>query len=213
MGSVGGAEGARLRKPSWKDPRLLIGMLLVLASIAGVVAIVRAAETRTTVYAARDDIGVGQDVNPDDLVGVEVRLGDAEPRYLTDPTALAGRVAVQRIAKGDLVPVSALGSADGLGRRPVSISLTEALPASVVEGARVDVWVALPDGRNGYAEPKLLVPAAEVAHLETSASALGGQRETTVHVLVDPQQLPALLGAQANKAKVIVVWNPTGRLP
>ena len=213
MGSVGGAEGARLRKPSWKDPRLLIGMLLVLASIAGVVAIVRAAETRTTVYAARDDIGVGQDVNPDDLVGVEVRLGDAEPRYLTDPTALAGRVAVQRIAKGDLVPVSALGSADGLGRRPVSISLTEALPASVVEGARVDVWVALPDGRNGYAEPKLLVPAAEVAHLETSASALGGQRETTVHVLVDPQQLPSLLGAQANKAKVSVVWNPTGRLP
>jgi hypothetical protein len=95
----------------------------------------------------------------------------------------------------------------------VSISLTEALPVSVVEGARVDVWVALPDGRNGYAEPKLLVPAAEVAHLETSASALGGQRETTVHVLVDPQQLPSLLGAQANKAKVSVVWNPTGRLP
>jgi hypothetical protein len=52
-----------------------------------------------------------------------------------------------------------------------------------------------------------------VAHRETTSSALGGQRETVVHVLVDPQQLPQLLGAQANKAKLSVVWNPGGRVP
>lgn len=211
MGSMAGMEGARLRKPSWKDPRLLIGIMLVLASIAGVIAIVRSAETRATVYAARDDIGVGQSIKAEDLVAVEVQLGDAQSRYLVDAQSIADRVAVQRIAKGNLVPLSSLGSMDRLGRRPVSISLTEVLPTSVVEGARVDIWVALPDGRNGYAEPKLLVPAAEVAHRETSSSALGGQRETIVHVLVDPQQLPQLLGAQANKAKLSVVWNPGGR--
>jgi hypothetical protein len=190
---------------------LLVGVLLVLLSISGVVALVRAAETKTIVYAAREDIGVGDAVGSDDLIALEVHLGDAEGRYLGEPLEVAGRVAVQRIPKGDLVPVSSLGSADRLGRRPVSINLTEALPAAIVAGVRVDVWVALSDGRNGYAEPKLLVPAAEVAHVETSASALGGQRERVVHVLVDPQQLPALLGAQANKAKVSVVWNPSGR--
>jgi hypothetical protein len=149
----------------------------------------------------------------DDLVAVEVQLGDAQSRYLADRQSLVDRVAIQRIAKGDLVPVSSLGSMDRLGRRLVSISLSEVLPASVVEGTRVDIWVALPDGRNGYSEPKLFVPAAEVAHRETTSSALGGQRETAVHVLVDPQQLPQLLGAQANKAKLSVVWNPGGRVP
>lgn len=210
MASLSRAEGGRLRRPSWKDPRLLVGVLLVLLSIAGVVALVRSAETRTMVYAAREDIGVGETVGSDDLIGVEVQLGDVERRYVSEASEAAGRVAVQRIPKGDLVPMSSLGSADRLGRRPVSVNVTDVLPTAIVAGARVDVWVGLPDGRNGYAEPKLLVPAAEVAHVETSSSALGGQRETVVHVLVDPQQLPALLGAQANKAKVSVVWNPSG---
>jgi hypothetical protein len=211
MGSLSSADTGRLRRPSWKDPRLLVGVLLVLSSVAGVVALVRAAETRTTVYAAREDIDVGDVVALEDIVAVEVRLGEVEGRYLREPTEIRDRVAMQRVAKGDLVPLSSLGSADRLGRRPVSINVTDSLPASVVAGARVDVWVALPDGRNGYAEPRLLVPTAEVAHVESSSSALGGQRETVVHVLVDPQQLPALLGAQANKAKVSLVWNPGGR--
>ena len=37
------AEGARLRRPRWRDPRLLVGLVLVLASVAGVVALLTAA--------------------------------------------------------------------------------------------------------------------------------------------------------------------------
>ena len=44
--------GARLSKPSWKDPRLLVGLLLVLASVAGVVALVDAADRTVEAYAA-----------------------------------------------------------------------------------------------------------------------------------------------------------------
>jgi len=38
------AEGGRLRRPRWRDPRLLVGLVLVLASIAGVVALVASAQ-------------------------------------------------------------------------------------------------------------------------------------------------------------------------
>lgn len=201
----------RLRKPSWRDPRLLVGILLVLASVAGVVALVRAADTNILAYAAKGDIAVGQAVGPDQLVAVEVRLGEAEGRYFTRGELPDGAVALQRIAKGDLVPASSLGAAGALGRKPIPISVSEPLPAEAVAGTRVDVWVAAPDGRNGFAEPRLVVEAAEIAHVATAQSALGGVRDTVVQVLVEDSHLPQILGAQANKAKVSLVWNPAGR--
>ncbi|WP_077490061.1 hypothetical protein [Sinomonas mesophila] len=202
--------GSRLSKPSWKDPRLLVGLLLVLASIAGVVALVEAADRTVEAYAAKEDIAVGQTVDADRLVRIDVRLGDAESRYLTPGSLPEGRIALQRVAKGDLVAASVLGEPQALGRKPVAISAQETLPAEAVPGTRVDVWVAPPDGRNGFAEPKLLMPGAEIAHVETSSSTLGGSRETQVLVLVEDAKLAQLLGAQANSAKVSLVWNPAG---
>ncbi|MDQ4503258.1 SAF domain-containing protein [Sinomonas sp. ASV322] len=208
MSSVDMPGAMRLKKPSWKDPRLLVGILLVFASIAGVVALVRAADTSTAVFAAKEDIAVGQPITADRLVAVDVRLGGVESRYIVPGGLADGKVAIQRIAKGDLVPASSLGPPGALGRKPVTINVADALPAEAVAGARVDVWVAAPDGRNGFSDPKLVVAAAEIAHVATAQSAFGGTRETVVQVLVDDARLPQLLGAQANKAKVSVVWNP-----
>lgn len=202
--------GARLTRPSWKDPRLLVGLLLVLASVAGVVGFVDAANRSVGVYAAKEDIAVGQAIDASRLVRVDVRLGDSEGRYLGAGAVPEGKVALQRVAKGDLVPASSLGEPAAVDRKPVSIGITQPLPAQAVVGARVDVWVALPDGRNGFAEPRLLVPGAEIAHIETAASTLGGTRDTQVLVLVDDGKLPQVLGAVANSAKVSLVWNPTG---
>lgn len=202
--------GSRLRRPSWKDPRLLVGLLLVLASVAAVVALVNSAQQTVGAYAAKEDIAVGQAIDPSRLMKVDVRLGDAEGRYLVAGEVPDGKVALQRVPKGDLVPASSLGDARDVSRKPVSIGIAQPLPAEATVGTRVDVWVALPDGRNGFAEPVLLVPGAEIAHIEASASTLGGSRETHVLVLVDDSRLPKVLGAQANSAKVSLVWNPAG---
>ncbi|MDQ4490995.1 hypothetical protein RBS60_12400 [Sinomonas sp. ASV486] len=210
MPAAENAPGTRLTKPSWKDPRLLVGLLLVLASIAGVVALVDAADKTVGAYAAKEDIAVGQTIDASRLVRVDVRLGDAEGRYLAPDALPEGKVALQRVAKGDLVPASSLGEPRAVDRKPVSISIAQSLPAEATVGTRVDVWVALPDGRNGFAEPKLLVPGAEIAHIEASSTTLGGSRETHVLVLVEDAKLAQVLGAQANSAKVSLVWNPTG---
>jgi hypothetical protein len=210
MPAAEGAPGARLAKPSWKDPRLLVGLLLVVASVAGVVALVDSAQSTVGAYAAKEDIAVGQTVDPSRLVRVDVRLGDAEGQYLTPERLPEGKVALQRVAKGDLVPASSLGEPHAVDRKPVSISVAQPLPAEATAGSRVDVWVALPDGRNGFSEPKRLVAGAEIAHLETASSALGASRETNVLVLVEDAKLAQVLGAQANSAKVSLVWNPAG---
>lgn len=205
------ADGARLKKPSWKDPRLLVGILLVLASVAGVISLVGAADQTTEAYAAREPIAVGEKLTTDKLHLVKVRLGDVGEHYLTPETGLGeGLVAVQRIGKDQLLPRESLGQADGLGRKPVAVTIEESLPAQAVPGSRVDVWVALPDTRNGFGQPALLLPGAEIAQLTPGSTALGSSRSTVVMVLVPDGQMPHLLGAQANRAKISVVWNPAG---
>jgi hypothetical protein len=72
------------------------------------------------------------------------------------------------------------------------------------------VWVAVPDARNGYAEPQMILPGAEIAEIIPGSSTLGAAKSTVLMVLVADAQMPRLLGAQANKAKVSVVWNPAG---
>lgn len=203
--------GNRLKAPSWKDPRLMVGVLLVLASVVGVISLVGSADQTTEVYAAKDSIAVGERLTTESVVRAKVRLGETEEHYITVEAGLPeGLVAVQRIGKSQLVPKESLASVDALDRKPVAVTIDEALPPQAVAGTRVDVWVAAPDARNGFSEPQLLLRGAEIAQLTDGSTALGSSRSTVVMVLVADSQMPALLGAQANQAKISVVWNPGG---
>lgn len=209
MAMDGQRQTPRLGKPSWKDPRLLIGILLVLASVAGVVALVDGASRSVPMYVARDALTVGQKVTAGDFNIVQVQLGDVDGKYLAPEDALADNaVAVRMVPKGELVPRSSIGVVDALNRKPVSFTLDEPLPQEIVVGARVDVWVSLPDERNGFDPPQLMLPGVEVAALNVATGALGAGRSTQLLVLVTDAQMPGFLGAVANKAKVSVVWNP-----
>ncbi|MCC9176137.1 hypothetical protein [Arthrobacter sp. zg-Y750] len=200
---------ARLRKPSWRDPRLLLGVLLVLGSVAGVVALVDGADRTTQVYAVRHDIAPGSPVRGEDLVAVPVRLGGAEKRYLTvsegvPPDVVAGTV----LREGELVALSALAEPATLDRKPVGLRVEDPLPASTETGSRVDIWASMPNAQNGFEEPERLIEAAEISELTVTESALGANRSTELLVLVDDSDLPLLLSALSNQAKVTVVSNP-----
>ncbi len=212
MTEASSVPAARLRKPSWRDPRLLIGLLLVVASVVSVVALVGAADSTIEVYAAKESISVGQKVTVDSLVKVRVRLGDAEGAYLVGSAEVpADVVALRLLPKGELVARSLLGRADALDRKPAALTIDQPLPKDAVVGSRVDVWVSLPDAHNGFAEAKKMLTGAEIAELTQASTALGGSKSTQLQVLVSESELPPLLSALANKAKVAVVWNPGGK--
>ncbi|MHA7209487.1 CpaB family protein [Arthrobacter sp. MDT1-65] len=202
-------EAPRLKKPSWKDPRLLVGLLLVLASTAGVIALLDSQDTTTEVYSARRDIPVGSALSAEDLVAVPVRLGESAGAYLPVSEGIPDdAVATRLVTQGELVPSAALGSADELGRKPVGLSVEDPLPTGTAAGDRVDVWVSLRTDANTYEEPLLLLEAAEVAELTVGESALGARASTLVQVLVDDEAMPDLLGALSNDARIAVVLNP-----
>ncbi|WP_026550304.1 hypothetical protein [Arthrobacter sp. Br18] len=204
-------DAERLKKPSWRDPRLLVGLLLVLASTAGIVALIGSVDRTTEVLAAKSDIAVGSPLVPDDFDVVPVRLGDLEEWYVLAADGLPERpIATRLIKKGELVPTGTVGTADELDRKPVGLSVADPLPTGTAAGARVDVWVSLRGQGTAFDKPVLLLEAAEVSEITVNESALGANSSTLVHVLVDDRAMPDLLNALSNEAAIAVVLNPGG---
>lgn len=202
---------SRLRPPSWKDPRLLIGVLLVVGSVVLGARLVQAADRTEPYFAARHALTPGDRVGPDDVAVVRLTLRQADSTYLSAAADLPeGLVAVRTVGAGELVPRAGVGAADDLDVQPVGVPVEGALPAGLVKGAVVDVWVASPDpDRAGaFLPPERLVEGAEVAEVAESGRALGAAGGSTVQVLVGPDPLQAVLGALANDAAVALVLAP-----
>ena len=133
---------ARLRRPGWRDPRLLAGVVLVAAAVALGAWAVRSAQETVPVYATRGVLVPGAAVGPEDLVVVEVRLPElASAEYVSAARPLPeGAVALRTVGEGELVPAGALGSAADVTLRPVAVPVRSTPSDDVVPGAVVDVW-------------------------------------------------------------------------
>src|SRR4249919_977186 len=132
-------EAARLRRPSWRDTRLLVGLLIVLGSVALGARVVATADDTAPVYAARVTLPAGTALSPAVLDVIKVRLGPAAGRYLSGiRPPPAGTVLLRTVTAGELVPASAMGRAEALRRRPVGIPVDGALPAGIAPGGLVD---------------------------------------------------------------------------
>jgi len=212
---VGSAPARRIAIPSWRDPRLLVGVLLVLAAVVAGARVVAAADRTVPVYAAAQALTPGEPVGPEQLDVVRLRLdgGAGAGAYVSaeEPPA-GGLVALRGVGPGELVPAVALGPADSLDVRPVGVPVQGALPSGLVEGALVDVWVTAVDLATPGAllEPRRVVEAAPVAEVDADTGALGSAATTTVQVLVGTGALPDVLAALAADARVHLVLTPGG---
>lgn len=203
-------QARRLRRPTWRDPRLGVGVLLVAASVAlGTWAVDDAAGT-TAVYAARADLTPGDPVDADSLVVREVRLGAPEEHYLLVEDGLpAGAVAARTIGAGELVPRAALGVSDDVDVRPVVVPLGLTVPADLRPGTLVDLWLTPPDARAGTTEvavpPTLLAADLVVAEVLEDSSIFDGGTGVSVELLVPRLTLPDVLAALSSEGDLVVV--------
>lgn len=203
---------SRRRRPPL-DPRLLIGIGLVVASVAGVVALVGAADRRITVYAADTTIAPGQHVGADDLVVRQVALDDAPALYLTAADLPAsGLVATSVIRAGELVPRSAVGSASGSESTALVLPLAGDVSESVVAGADVDVWASAagPDDPSvaegtGFGPPVVIVPDATVVRVVEDDGFVSAADGRSIEVLVPRSRIARVLQAIADGDALAVV--------
>jgi hypothetical protein len=205
---------ARLGTPSWRDTRLVVGVVLVLLSMAIGAKTVAAAGDTVPMYAASSSLVPGQPVTQRDVKRVDVQLGADRSSYVAaDHDIGPDTFALRDVRPGELVPRSALGQKAEVNLKPVSVPVDNGGAAQLDAGSIVDVWVNAKDLSSPtakYGKPvKTLTAAPLVRRPDTDGRGLGAVSGTTaVQIMVPEASVEALIAAIDQGAKITLVPVP-----
>lgn len=197
----------RLRTPRWKDPRLLVGIVLVVISVLlGALFASKVSET-TTVMVAREPIVAGDTLDESSFTTAEVRLGEQQAGYLTPGDEVpTGAVALRSVDAGELVPSAVVGQSAAAPMRPVMIPVSSAVAESVTPGRSVELWRTRTGREAEQSEAELLVEGALVRRIDDGSTL--GMRSMAVEVLVPKDSVAAVLEALGDGDTVDVIGVP-----
>lgn len=200
----------RPTRPTWRDPRLLVGIALVAGSVLVGAQLLARADDTVSVWTARGDLTAGAPLEVGDLERSELRFGSdaVARRYLPGTEAPPpGLVLVHDVAAGELVPRSAVGprAAEELAQLPIALA-SDAVPAGLRVGERVDVWVTRPAGPGQEPGAVRVLQQVQVVAAPSSTSSLGpsATRQVVVGVPQDDAVLARALAQLADGAAVLV---------
>jgi hypothetical protein len=187
-------RAARLRRPSWLDLRLVIGLLLVLVSVVLGARVVAAADRTTPVWAVRSDLAAGTTLGSGDLVVVRMRVSTGADRYLSAARSPAGLALTRDVGAGEVLPAAAVRP--GAGGSMVSIPVSpQHVPTSIRVGQLIDVYATAkaPDGSVRTDRVLTGVPVQEVRF--PPRGVLSSTAEVALVVRVPPEAAVALVRA------------------
>lgn len=183
----------RLRLRPWTDPRLLLGVLLVLGATVLGARVYAAADDTVGHWSLAADVRAGDPVTEADLVATQVRLDDAGgERYLrVDDELPASLDAVQwatDLSAGALVDRDMLvprSTAEAL-QVPVPVAAM-AMPADLRSGDRIQVWVGSGPGEPDGEPAELVLDGVRVVDpgRGDDGALEGGERSVLLEVAPD----------------------------
>ncbi len=208
-------RAARLQRPSWRDSRLVVGVLLVLAATALGARAVASADDTVPMYVASSPIRPGDRLTATNLRRVDVQLGDTARLYLP---AAAGPPsdgwARTSVAEGQLVPSGAVGSRADIDVQQVAVKVDTTSATGLSVGSVVDVWMSQRDPATTserYLAAKRLLQGVTVAGVPTTANAFAGaSAATAVQLLVPHDRVGEVIGAMDSLSRLTLVPGPGG---
>lgn len=225
VSDLGGARPAvRTTAPGWRDPRLWVGVLIVVVSVVAGARLFASADDSVAVWAADTDLVAGSAVSADDLRVVHVRFrdGDDLEGYVLAAEAPDGDALLTRdVGAGELLPSGALGSGDDADVVHVPVPVEGVrVPPSVRAGSVVDVWASgdaltsAPDGAgdgsgsSGSEAPSpgalLLLEEVQVVEAPSGDAQLGSTSDRQLVIAVPDEQQDAVGPALAAIATGVV---------
>lgn len=154
MSDVSSPKASRQSRPRWLDPKLFLGILLVLSSMAIGARVVSTADDKVPVLVAAEDIAQDADLTDEMFDQANVGFEDETNANLyvsaTDSIPANAR-ALRDVEAGELMPRNAMTTDPnpGLADIPVPVGSTS-IPVPLAKGAKVDVWV-VPGGESSAA--------------------------------------------------------------
>ncbi len=202
MAAKAGMVAGRLTRPGWRDPRLLVGIVLIAASVAGVVSLVRANDRTVPVFVAVDDLVPGAVLDEGDVAVAHVRVDtDAYVGALDEPW---GQVVIRAVGEGELLPTGALADAADFTSRPVALRTTRPVSEGIARGSLVDVWLTVLDDA-GTPSSNLVAQSLVVDAVARDDGSFAGTGIETVYVVVPEEQMEGFLDAIAVEGELSVV--------
>lgn len=135
----------RASAPGWRDPRLWVGIAIVAVCVLVGARVLGSSDDTVPVWAASGAMGAGHTLTADDLTVRRVVFADAGDRdlYLAADEQLPSDLRLLHgVGSGELLPRSAVGSAEAGDDREVPISVSaNQVPERVSPGAVVDVYL------------------------------------------------------------------------
>lgn len=168
-------------RPRRFDVRLVIGIGLTLASVAGVVVVAAAANHTEPVYVLADAVATGESLTESSVRVAQVSLGGVADQYLAPGDPIEGQIARHPMLAGELLAKSAVADTIADDSVTTVLSVAGPLPATTHQGSLVDVWAA-PDGSvrlESPSAPAVVVSNAEIVRISSESGIVSAN---TVHV-------------------------------
>lgn len=200
-------ETPRFTLPRMRDPRVLVGIILVIASLLGAWAVITRVANTVTVWAASKPLASGSTIDQDSLTAVEVRLPDTEDKYVrTDQSSPVGMSVTGSVAAGELVPASVLVDPARLDGRVIALDIPGNLPQAVQAGAFVDVWAT--DTKDEETQPVEVLSRAHVHAVGRDEGGFTSTAGTRLEIYVPNDKLQQVLEVVATDHRVSIVAYP-----
>lgn len=180
--------------------RTLTGIVLVVGSAVGVGFTVNQAQSGDRVFMASRFVAEGTTITPDDVVEVVVVVGSTAG--VVDRDMVVGRTLGMSVGAGEIFTERVLAPQNPESES-LRLDLATAPSSGITAGSRVTVW-SLP--AEGGPPPQQVAENATVVGVHTES--LGA--ETSIDVVIDRRQVPAVLGAIASGSSLMVT-HPGGK--
>jgi hypothetical protein len=202
----------RSHRPGWRNPRLLLGIVLVAGSVVLGARLLAAADDTVAVWAVSADLPAGASIDEADLERRDVRFPDAATAdgYVGADESLPDDATLNReVSAGELLPRAAFAhdSGEDLVEVPVSV-VSDDLPATVRQGSVVDVWVTPKVSSVAGSRVKAVPVLSDVVVVAVPRTSAGLAPQTTRQVIVGVPadragELGSALGGMADGRVVI----------
>jgi hypothetical protein len=172
--TVSSPQPRRISTPSWLDLRLVLGVVLVLASIAaGALVVSRARDTDSAVVVTRD-LAAGTVLTSDDLAIKQVQLpGDGHDVYIATMGAAVRRELNRAMSQGELLPAAAIRAVPA--NTTLTVPLEPGAAPDLRSGQQIEMWVSTPNCASTVLMADVTVQAVHVDTGGTFTTGTGGQ--------------------------------------
>ena len=179
--------------------RTIVGVVLVVASVAGVVAVVRLSTPGERVIMAISFLSAGTVITADAIEEVRVSSLATSPGVSLEE--VIGRVVGSDIGAGELITARLLEPTTS-SRVQISVPIGVTPPSTMTSGALVDLWAVDEDGATPPATVALNATVVAIAD-----SGFGGDAVMTV--LVDPLEVDRVLAVLGSSQVIVVTSGET----